>query len=44
MPGLKTRRGLTQKTKKAVRVMPQDNDTEPCFIARIKKTGDGVGF
>ncbi len=40
IPGLKTREGLTNKTRKAVRIMPQDNDTESYFIAKIRKTVD----
>ena len=40
LPGLKIREGLSNKTRKAVRIMPQDNDTESYFIARIRKTAD----
>ena len=35
--GLKTRTGLTEKTKECVRIMPQDNDTESYFIAKVRK-------
>jgi len=35
--GLRTRNGLSEKARKAARIMPQDNDTESYFIARIRK-------
>jgi NOL1/NOP2/sun family putative RNA methylase len=35
--GLKTRMGLTEKTKETIRLLPQDNDTESYFIAKVRK-------
>ena len=35
--GIKTRKGLTQRTNETVRIMPQDNDTESYFIAKVRK-------
>ncbi len=37
IPGVKTRCGLTEKTRNSVRIMPQDNDTESYYIAKIQK-------
>ncbi len=34
---LKTQRGFTDSTKNCIRILPQDNDTESYFIARIRK-------
>lgn len=34
---LKTRRGITDSTRNCMRIMPQDNDTESYFIARVMK-------
>jgi NOL1/NOP2/sun family putative RNA methylase len=35
--GIKLRRGLTEKAAGCARVYPQDNDTEPHFIAGVEK-------
>jgi len=37
IPGIKARNGLTEKTRECARIMPQDNDTESYFIAKIRK-------
>lgn len=33
--GLKTRHGLTDKAKNTIRLLPQDNDTESYYIAKV---------
>ncbi|MBD3387772.1 MAG: NOL1/NOP2/sun family putative RNA methylase [Candidatus Altiarchaeales archaeon] len=37
--GLKVRRGLTENTWKCARIHPHDNDTDPHFIAEVRKSG-----
>lgn len=39
LPGLKHVDGLTPKTRKCVRLLPQHNDTESYFIAKVVKNG-----
>jgi len=39
LDGLKIRRGLTEAAEECGRIMPQDNDTEPHFIAEAVKNG-----
>jgi NOL1/NOP2/sun family putative RNA methylase len=39
LDGIKIKRGLTEKTADCARVWPQDNDTEPHFIAEVTKGG-----
>ncbi|MFH1056067.1 MAG: RsmB/NOP family class I SAM-dependent RNA methyltransferase [Candidatus Altiarchaeota archaeon] len=39
LDGIKLRHGLTEKTFDCARVYPQDNDTEPHFIAEVVKGG-----
>lgn len=35
--GLKTRKGMSEKTRKCARIRPQDNDTESYFLAGVRK-------
>ena len=44
IPGIKTREGMTNKTRNTVRIMPQDNDTESYYIAKIIKTDEEKDF
>jgi NOL1/NOP2/sun family putative RNA methylase len=37
VPGLKTRRGLTEETRGCARIVPQDNDSDAYFIAKVRK-------
>jgi len=39
LDGLKVRPGLTEKTADCCRLMPQDNDCDPYFIAGVMKDG-----
>lgn len=37
VPNLRVRKGLTPETRKCIRIMPQDNDSEAYFIAKVVK-------
>jgi len=39
LPGFKHTNGFTKETRKCIRMLPQHNDTESYFIARIIKSG-----
>ncbi|MCX6694764.1 MAG: RsmB/NOP family class I SAM-dependent RNA methyltransferase [Candidatus Altiarchaeota archaeon] len=39
LDGLKSMPGLTERTRKCVRVLPQHNDTDSFFIAKVVKNG-----
>ena len=38
-PGLKFMPGLTEKTRECVRILPQHNDTDSFFVAKVVKNG-----
>jgi len=39
LPGLESMRGLTEKTRNCMRILPQHNDTDSFFVAKVIKSG-----